>query len=153
MRKLTPDARTLSGKEQLEALMAGPGASALGVLLGMRLSFVGDGIADFIARPTTDHYNPGMTLHGGYAATLIDSALGCAVQTKLPPGTRYGTVELKVNYVRAVTVDNGALTCRAEVLHSGRRLATAEARVVDAQGKLVAHGSGTFMIQPEGDAG
>ena len=58
-----------------------------------------------------------------------------------------------MNYVRAVTVDNGALTCRAEVLHSGRRLATAEARVVDAQGKLVAHGSGTFMIQPEGDAG
>lgn len=147
MRKLTPDMKTLTGKQQLEALMAGPGASALGVMLGMRLTEIGDGYAQFIGMPTENHYNPGMTLHGGYAATLIDSALGCAVQTRLPAGTRYGTVELKVNYVRAVTVANGVLTCRAEVLHSGRSLATAEARVVDAHGTLVAHGSGTFMVK------
>jgi acyl-CoA thioesterase len=149
MRKLTPDALVLGGREQLEALMAGPGASALGVMLGMRLSEIGDGFAQFVARPTPEHYNPGLTVHGGYAATLIDSALGCAVQTKLAAGTRCGTIELKVNYVRAVTVENGLLTCRAEVLHCGRRLATAEAQVVDAQGKLVAHGSGSFMIQAE----
>ena len=149
MRKLTPDARALTGREQLEALMRGPGASALGVLLGMRLTHVGDGVAEFIGQPSEAHYNPGQTVHGGYCATLIDSALGCAVQTKLPPGTRYGTIELKVNYVRAVTVDNGLLTCRAEVVHAGRRVLTSEARVVDAQGKLVAHGSGTFMAQAE----
>lgn len=149
MRKLTPDTALLTGREQLEKLMQGPGASALGQQLKMRLSEIGDGYAQFIAQPDESHYNPGLTVHGGYAATLIDSALGCAVQTKLPAGTRYGTVELKVNYVRPVTVESGTLTCRAEVVHAGRRMSTAEARVVDAQGKLVAHGSGTFMVQSQ----
>ena len=147
MRQMTPDTALLTGKEQLEKLMRGPGASALGQQLKMRLSEIGDGYAQFIAQPDESHYNPGLTLHGGYAATLIDSALGCAVQTKLPAGVRYGTVELKVNYVRAVTTANGLLTCRAEVVHAGRSMATAEARVIDASGKLVAHGSGTFMVK------
>ncbi len=84
-------------------------------------------------------------MHGGYAATLIDSALGCAIQTRMGQGAGFGTVELKVNYVRKIDANTGRLLCTGTVLHMGRRLATAEAKVVDETGKLYAHGSGTFM--------
>jgi uncharacterized protein (TIGR00369 family) len=140
------DFDNLTGREFLERIWAGPGASPLGVLLDMRLIDVGDGTATFEAVPSRKFYNPQQRCHGGFAAALIDSALGCAVQTKLGKGVQFGTVELKVNYVRPIFEETGRLTCEGKVIHAGARMSTAEARVVDAKGKLYAHGSGTFMV-------
>lgn len=116
--------------------------------MNMRLVEVTDGTATFEAFPEPKFYNPQQRLHGGYAATLLDSALGCAVQTKLPAHIGYGTIELKVNYVRKIDVSNGRLTCAATVIHAGRTMLTAEGKVVDQNGKLCAHGSGTFLVYP-----
>lgn len=122
------------------------GAAPMGVLLDMRLCEIGEGMATFQGTPGTEHFNPQNTVHGGWAATILDSALGCAVETVLGPGRSYGTIELKVNYVRPMTTQTGLVTCRAEVVHAGRRMATSEGRLVDAGGKLYAHGSCTCMI-------
>jgi uncharacterized protein (TIGR00369 family) len=146
MDEVAGDFDNLTGREFLERIWAGPGASPLGVLLNMRLIDVGDGTAIFEATPSRKFYNPQQRCHGGFAASLIDSALGCAVQTKLGKGVRYGTVELKVNYVRPIFEETGPVTCTGNVIHSGSRMSTAEARVVDGTGKLYAHGSGTFMV-------
>lgn len=134
------------GIERLQRLMDGDGAAPLGVLLGFRLVEIGDGFTVFQGTPSVEHYNPQATVHGGWAASILDSALGCAVETKLGPGHSYGTIELKVNYVRPMTGDTGLVTCRGDVIHSGRRMATSEARLVDRTGKLYAHGTCTCMI-------
>jgi acyl-CoA thioesterase len=146
MNELTADFANLTGREFLERIWAGPGASPLGVLLNMRLIDVGEGTATFEAIPSPKFYNPQQRCHGGYAAALIDSALGCAVQTKLGRGVGYGTVELKVNYVRPIFEETGRITCTGNVIHFGSRMSTAEARVIDAAGTIYAHGSGTFMV-------
>src|SRR4029079_7684151 len=99
------------------------------------------------ADPDEYHYNPIGVVHGGLAATLLDSALGCAVQSTLPAGTGYTTLELKTNFVRPMTRDTGRVLCEATVLHSGSRIATAEGRVFVADtGKLIAHGTTTCMV-------
>eukprot|EP01034_Spumella_vulgaris_P016723 gene16723-21339_t len=116
--------------------------------MNMRLIAAEEGTATFEAFPSPKFYNPQMRIHGGYAATLLDSALGCAVQTRLPAGIGYGTIELKVNYVRKLHADVGRLLCIGTVLHAGRTMFTAEAKLVDEQGKLYAHGSGTFLVYP-----
>jgi acyl-CoA thioesterase len=89
-----------------------------------------------------------MRVHGGFMATLLDSALGCAVQTKLARGVGYGTIELKVNYVRKLVADTGRMVCTATVLHAGRTMLTSEGKVAGPDGKLYAHGSGTFLVFP-----
>ncbi|MFO0993477.1 MAG: PaaI family thioesterase [Hyphomicrobiales bacterium] len=124
----------------------GQGLSALGRLLNMKLVEAHDGVVTFEAIPSRAFYNPQQVVHGGYAATLIDSAMGAAVQSKLGEGVDYGTIELKVNYVRKLTEETGRVTCTAKIVHFGRRLSTAEAKVVDGKGRLIAHGSGTFMV-------
>ncbi|MBM3556012.1 MAG: PaaI family thioesterase [Alphaproteobacteria bacterium] len=106
------------------------------------------GVAVFEGFPAEFHYNPIGTVHGGFAATLLDSALGCAVHTTLKPGMAYTTVELKVNYVRALTAKTGPVTCEGRVVHVGGRIGTAEARLVDRAGKLYAHGTTTCLIFP-----
>jgi uncharacterized protein (TIGR00369 family) len=116
--------------------------------MNMRLIAADEGSATFEAFPSPKYYNPQQRVHGGYAATLIDSALGCAVQTKLPAGIGYGTIELKVNYVRKIDAAIARLLCVGQVIHSGRTMLTAEAKVVDEAGKLYAHGSGTFLVYP-----
>ncbi|MBL8906897.1 MAG: PaaI family thioesterase [Rhizobiales bacterium] len=132
--------------EFLDRNWDGQGLSALGRLLNIRLVEAGDGTVTFEGIPSRAFYNPQQVVHGGYAATLIDSAMGAAVQSKLGHGVSYGTIELKVNYVRNLTEETGRVTCTAKVVHHGRRLSTAEAKVVDGRGKLIAHGSGTFMV-------
>ena len=122
--------------------------SAMAETMDMRLIALGDGTATFEATPGPRYYNPQMRVHGGYAATLIDSAMGCAVQTKLPPNTGYGTIELKVNYVRKIDAATGRLLCTGHVLHAGRTMFTADAKLTDEAGKLYAHGSGTFLVYP-----
>lgn len=85
-------------------------------------------------------------VHGGLAATLCDSAMACAVYSSLPAGTDYTTLELKVNYLRPLTVQTGRVLCEGTVIHEGGRVATAEARVTDAGGKLYAHATSTCML-------
>lgn len=127
----------------------GEHGSPLNHLLDSRLVSLGDGTAVFEARPSRKFYNPQQCCHGGYAAALLDSAMGCAVLSKLGRTANFGTIELKVNFVRAIFEETGLLTCSGAVIHSGRRLQTAEAKIVDATGKLYAHGSGTFMLYSE----
>ena len=115
-------------------------------LLGMRLAMVDDGAAAFELTPAEQHYNPIGVVHGGIAFTLLDSAMGCAVQTRCPAGKGYTTLELKVNLVRAITLQTGVLRARAQVVHLGSRTATAEGRLEDAAGKLYAHGTSTCLI-------
>lgn len=135
-----------TGRAFLEDLMRGDGAAPLGLVLGMRLIEVGDGFAVFEGEPKPQYYNPRGVIHGGWMASILDSALGCAIHTQLGPGVGYGTVELKVNFVRALTEAAGLVRCRADVVHMGRRLATSEGRLTDKDGKLYAHGSCTCMI-------
>lgn len=115
-------------------------------LLGMRLVRVEPGEAVFELTPAEQHYNPIGVVHGGVAFTLLDSAMGCAVQTTLPAGKGYTTLEMKANLVRAVTLQTGPMRATAHLVHAGKTTATAEARLEDAAGKLYAHGTSTCLI-------
>lgn len=137
-----------SGLDYLKARIKDWHGSAMAETMNMRLIAVDDGTATFEAFPSPRYYNPQMRVHGGYAATLIDSATGCAVQTKLAAGVGYGTIELKVNYVRKMVAETGRLLCTGTVIHAGRTMLTAEAKITDEHGKLYAHGSGTFLVYP-----
>lgn len=141
------DIRSLSGIEFLQGIVDGRfPAPSMGGALQFRLIEVGEGLAVFTGVPTANYLNPMGTVHGGYAATLLDSALGCCVQTLCPAGYASTSVELKVNFVRPITPDSGRLICRGMVVHPGRQLATCEARLVGENGKLYAHGTQTCSI-------
>ncbi|MGE3876754.1 MAG: PaaI family thioesterase [Parvibaculaceae bacterium] len=145
---MSNDNSTLTLREEIADWWRGIG-SPLNELLDMRLVSLGDGEAVFEAMPARKFYNPQQRTHGGYAATLLDSAMGCAIFSRLGKNANFGTIELKVNYVRGIFAETGRLTCTGKVIHFGRRIQTAEARIVDAAGKLYAHGSGTFMVYTE----
>jgi uncharacterized protein (TIGR00369 family) len=115
-------------------------------LLGGRLASVGDGTATFECDPAEFHYNPIGSVHGGMLATLLDSAAGCAVQTKLAAGVGYTSLDLSVKYLRAVRVDSGTLTCTGSVVHLGRRTALAQAELRDSTGRLVATATSSCVI-------
>lgn len=117
-------------------------------LLGFRLVEVVDGRAVFEGTPEFQHYNPLGVVHGGLAATMLDSALGCAVHSTLPAGDAYTTLEFKVNLVRAITKDTGPLRAEGRIVHRGRTVATSEADLKDLSGKLYAHATTTCMIFP-----
>ncbi len=135
------------GLEFLRQLIAGElPMPPMARTLGMSLVEASEGRAVFEVEPAEWHYNPIGVVHGGLAATILDSALGCAVQSTLPAGTGYTTVELKVNMVRAITDTSGPLRAEATIVHRGKRMATAEGRLTDADGRLYAHGSTTCMI-------
>lgn len=116
--------------------------------LGFLLSEADYGRAVFKGMPSSDYLNPLGTVHGGWAGTLLDSALGCAVHASTKPGEAYTTVEFKVNLVRPIMPDTGEVTCEGTLVHRGSRIATAEATLKDAAGKLLAHGSETCIIFP-----
>ena len=115
-------------------------------LLKMRLLEVEEGRVVFGARPSRAHYNGMGVVHGGFAATLLDSALGCAINSMAPPGSIYTTLELKINYTRPLTQEVGPVRCEARVIHLGRRTATAEGRITGPDGKLYAHGTTTCIV-------
>lgn len=96
--------------------------------------------------PSLRHYNPIGSVHGGYAATLLDSAMGLAVHTTLPPGTAYTTLEFKVSFIKGMTEDTGPVRTEGRTLNVGRRTATAEARITDAKGRLLAHATTTCLV-------
>lgn len=136
-----------SGLEFLQAVFAGQLPHAP---IGETLDFVPilaeHGHVVFQGTPSAAHYNPIGSVHGGWAATLLDSCVGCAVQSTLPRGKGYTTLELKVNYVRALTPETGPVRADGRVIHTGGRVATAEGRLTDATGKLYAHASTTCMV-------
>jgi uncharacterized protein (TIGR00369 family) len=139
--------RALSGLEYMRQLMTGEReASGMARLMNMRLVEVSEGRAVFVVSPDERHYNGLGIAHGGLAATLLDSALGCAINTLMPAGRVFTTLEMKVNYVRPMRRETGEVRCEAEVLHAGGRVATAEGRITDAAGKLYAHGTATCML-------
>jgi len=142
------NSNTQSGLDYLKSRIADWHSSAMAETMNMRLIAVDEGTATFEGIPSPRFYNPQMRMHGGYAATMIDSATGCAVQTRLAAGIGYGTIELKVNYVRKIVAETGRLLCTGTVIHAGRTMFTAEAKIVDEAGKLYAHGSGTFLVYP-----
>jgi uncharacterized protein (TIGR00369 family) len=109
----------------------------------------------FQGRPALAHYNPIGSVHGGWIAAMLDSAVGCAIHSTLPAGKGYTTLELKVNYVRAVTAEAGPLRAEGKVIHVGGQIGTAEGRLYDAAGKLYAHATTTCLIfsLPELEAG
>ncbi|MBR0790683.1 PaaI family thioesterase [Bradyrhizobium manausense] len=102
--------------------------------------------------PGLRHYNPIGSVHGGYAAILLDSAMGLAVQTTLPAGTGYTTLEFKISFVRGMSEASGTIRTEGRVLNAGRRVATAEARITDAKGRLIAHATTTCLVFPIGGA-
>ena len=116
--------------------------------LGFRLVEVADGYARFDGKPEFRHYNPIGTVHGGFAATLLDSALGCAIFTTLAKGEAWTTLELKLNLVRPITKDTGMVRAEGRIIHRGRTVATSDGTVKDKAGKLYAHASTTCMIFP-----
>jgi uncharacterized protein (TIGR00369 family) len=137
----------LSGLEIMQAMLRGElPFPTIAQTLDFNLMEVGEGRAVFQGTPGPGHLNPMGTVHGGWYATLLDSALGCAVHTMLPVGFGYTTAELSVNIVRAATSRTGPLRAVGKVIHSGRQLATAEARIVDPDGKLYAHGTTTCLV-------
>ena len=137
----------LSGLDVLRGVIEGRfPAPPISELMGMWLVEVGDGIAVFEGEPGPHLLNPLGSVHGGFALALIDSAAGCAVHSKLPAGVGYTTVETKVNMTRPVPADGGRVRCEGRVLSHGRQIATSEARLLSADGKLLAHGTSTLII-------
>jgi uncharacterized protein (TIGR00369 family) len=118
----------------------------IATLMGFRGVEAEPGRAVFEILPGDEHYNPIGSVHGGVALTLLDSAMGCAVHTLLEAGVGYATLEVKANFVRPITSATGLVRCEGTVLHAGSRVATAEGRVVDAAGTLLAHGTTTCLI-------
>lgn len=140
-------ARAMSGVAYLQAMLDGDlPPPPIARLMNFEFAEVEEGRVVFTAEAGEYHYNPIGTVHGGFAATLLDSALGCTVHSILPAGVGYTTIELKVNYIRAITVDTGRLRCIGKIIHRGRRVSTAEAQLVDENGKLYAHGTTTCLI-------
>lgn len=136
----------LSGLAQLHALMASGRRPGIAESLDFELTEVGDGIAVFTGRPGPHAYNPIGTVHGGWFASLLDSACGCAVHSKLAPNQGYTTLELKVAYHRAITTETGPVRAESRVISFGRRAAFSEARLIDQAGRLYASATSTLLV-------
>ena len=143
---MSDPAAPLDGMAQLSAMRdAGKGAPLV-ALLGLALTRFEPGLAVFEGAPGPDHYNPIGTVHGGYAATALDSACGIAVHTRLKPGQGYTTLELKVAYHRALTATSGCVRAEGRVVTMGRRAAFAEAQLFDGEGRLCASATSTLLV-------
>lgn len=118
----------------------------VGHSLGITLAELAPGRAVFTLVPSTDLANALYIVHGGVLSTLMDTALGSAIFSQLPDHTSYSTLELNVHFTRSVKLDAGMIRCEAEAVHVGRRTATAQARITDETGRLVAHGSCSCLV-------
>lgn len=136
----------LDGLSQLRALMASERRPGMAVSLQFNLVEVEAGRAVFAGTPGEHAYNPIGSVHGGYAATLLDSACGCAVHTRLTATQAYTTLELKVAYHKPITRDTGPLRAEGRIVSMGRRAAFAEATLVDAEGRLYASATSTLLV-------
>ena len=146
-REIAALGRQLRGMDYIQAIFAGElPAPPISELMGFRGVLAEPGRAVFEMEPGPQHYNPIGSVHGGVALTLLDSAMGCAVHTLLEAGVGYTTLEVKTNFVRPITADTGPIRCEGVVIHRGSRIATAEGKLTDAAGKLLAHGTTTCLI-------
>lgn len=137
----------LNGLQAMQAMLRGELPFApIAQTLDFTLIAVSEGSATFQGTPLARHLNPLGSVHGGWFATLLDSALGCAVHTRMPVGRAYTTAELGVNLVRALTPQVPRVRAIGQVLHCGRQLATAEARLVGPDGTLYAHATTTCLV-------
>lgn len=136
----------LSGLEQLQMLQRQGRKAGIAESLRFELVEIEDGCAVFQGEPDLHAYNPIGTIHGGYAATLLDSACGCAVHSKLSAGQAYTTLELKIAYHKAMTSKTGLVRAEGRVISMGRRAAFAEARLTGADGRLYASATSTLLI-------
>jgi uncharacterized protein (TIGR00369 family) len=142
----------LTGLEVMQRIMSGEiPPPPIADTLDFRLVEVKRGKAVFECEPAEFHYNPIGVVHAGLAATLLDSAMGCAFVSIAEVGTMWTTLELKANFTRAMTSDTGIVRCTGTVVHPGRRVATTEARLEDATGRLYAHATSTILVL-DGDA-
>ena len=142
------EAKQLSGLDFMRGIMEGRYPPPIAAALKFELVEAENGRAVFEGVPEFAFYNPISSVHGGYAATLLDSCMGCAVHTTLPAGQAYTTLEFKINFVRAMTEKTGRVRAEGRVIHPGNRAATAEGNLYDARGKLLAHATTTCMIFP-----
>jgi uncharacterized protein (TIGR00369 family) len=151
---LAAHGREMSGLDFLRAIAEGElPAPPVARLLGMRIVEVEWGVATFALTPCESLYNPIGMVHGGVTATLLDSAMGCAVHSELPAGAGYTTLELNANYLRPIVAETGSVRCRARVVHRGGTVATAEGRVWrEGDGELLAHATTTCLILRGGGA-
>ena len=141
------EVKLMSGREFLQALIDGRlPAPPMARTLSFLLVEIGDGFAAFEGDAGPHLLNPLGIVHGGWALTLIDSAAGCAAHTLVPAGSSYTTVETKVNFSRPIAKDTGRVRAEGRVVGRGRRIISCEARVVDAKGRLLAHGTSTLMV-------
>jgi uncharacterized protein (TIGR00369 family) len=140
----------LTGFEQMREMLRRGGVAPIGEVLEFALVGVEDGRAVFEGTPGARAYNPLGSVHGGYAATLLDSACGCAVHTRLSATQGYTTLELKVAYHRPITIETGKVRAEGQVLSFGRRAAFAEARLTDVNGKLYASATSTLLVFERG---
>ena len=132
--------KAMSGLEAMQAIVTGDLARApAGALVGWEHREAASGRAVLVLTPAPYHFNHYQGVHGGILACLIEATFGAAVSTVLPAGSLAATVDLHATFVRAVRLDTGELRCEAEVVHLGKRVITAQARVTDAQGRLYAH--------------
>jgi uncharacterized protein (TIGR00369 family) len=147
--KLTRLARHYDGTGFLTAIKSGElPAPPIADVFGFEIRDIGDGEVTFAYTPDIEHYNGIGLVHGGVAATLLDTAMGCAVQTLLPKGTTVSTLDINVRYVRPITVRTGRVFATGTTIHRGRRTATAEGRIVEATtGRVLATATTTLLIQ------
>jgi uncharacterized protein (TIGR00369 family) len=137
----------LTGLEMIQRMVSGQvPVGGIGRMMNMRAGAADTGWVEFTGTPGREHYNPVGTVHGGYAATLLDSCMACAVHTTLPAGVSYTTVDLNITYLRAMTDQTGDVTARGEVIVTGRRIATARGTLTDDRGRLIATGTTTCMV-------
>lgn len=139
--------RAKSGLELMQGMIDGslPGAP-IGRLMNMRGVEAGAGFVVFSGEPGLEHYNPQGSVHGGFAATLLDSAMGCAVYSMLGPGIGFTTIDINITYVRAISVATGTVFARGETINVGRRVAMVRGTLTDAGGKLLAHGTSSCLV-------
>ncbi len=140
------EAAALTGLQQLQALMAAGRMPGIGRSLNFTLVEIEAGRAVFEGTPGHHAYNPIGTVHGGYAASLLDSACGCAVHSRLEAGQGFTTLELKIAYHKAITADTGPVRAVGVVVSMGRRAAFAEAQLTDAAGRLLASATSTLLV-------
>jgi len=145
--KLAARASTMSGLDYLRGMRDGAiPHPPISLLLDFLVVEVEEGRVVFELKPAEYHYNPFSTVHGGVTCGVLDAATGCAVHSTLPAGVGYTSIDLKVNYLRPITIETGLLRCEGRIIQAGNRIALTEAEMIDKQGKLYAFGVSTCMV-------
>ncbi len=145
-KQLFESASPLTGQEYLAGWETGGLTPPMAAMLGFELAEFGDGEVEIVCSPGGFHYDPYGTAHGGLAATLLDSATGCAVQSKLPAGTGYATLNLAVNYLKPTTTGSGEIRCVGRVVSLGRTVAVSQGELTDSTDRLLARATATCII-------